>query len=307
MQNSVGQYQQQQIPSSQQISYPQYYSYVPENQSGVHIQIYNPSVAPPGASSVYNVNAPSYATSPYTNPNCYPANYYTEQWGQGYNNPQYPAWNYTANSQYPNGQPTGYPLNGQYPPNNTGVNSQQNNGQYPYNQQYPQQAGVQGNYADSSTVSSMGTNSNKETEKRTIVMLTDDYIKNIENYLNSQDKDVRLMGAKEVAARAMEDPSRCDDKALNALCNKMIQDPDMKVRFLGLSLLYSRNLTGDDYTIGVLQNMQNSTSGYGQDALMASNILLKMSGQTAEKEFEVTSKDKKKKQTEDINKVMTLL
>ena len=302
MQNSVGQYQQQQLPNGQQTGYPQTYSYVPENQSGVHIQIYNPSVAPPGASSVYNVNAPSYAASPYTNPNCYPSNYYTEQWGQGYNNPQYSAWNYSANSQYPNGQSNGYPVNGQYPPQyNGGVNSQQNNGQY------PQQTGVQSNYGDSSTVSSTGTNSNKETEKRTIVMLTDDYIKNIENYLNSQDKEVRLMGAKEVAARAMEDPSRRDDKALNALCNKMIQDPDMKVRFLGLSLLYSRNLTGDDYTISVLQNMQNSTSGYGQDALMASNILLKMSGQTAEKEFEVTSKDKKKKQTEDINKVMTLL
>ena len=278
MQNSVGQYQQQQLPNGQQTGYPQTYSYVPENQSGVHIQIYNPSVAPPGASSVYNVNAPSYATGPYTNPNCYPSNYYTEQWGQGYNNPKYPALNSPVNSQYRNGQP----------------NTQQS---------YVQQ----GSYTDSSSISSTGTNSNKETEKRTIVMLTDDYIKNIENYLNSQDKDVRLMGAKEVAARAMEDPSRCDDKALNALCNKMIQDPDMKVRFLGLSLLYSRNLTGDDYTIKVLENMQNSTSGYGQDALMASNILLKMSGQTAEKEFEVTSKDKKKKQTEDINKVMTLL
>ena len=138
-------------------------------------------------------------------------------------------------------------------------------------------------------------------------MLTDEYIKNVENYLNSQDKEVRLMGAKEVVARALEDPSRKDDKALTALVNKMIQDPDMKVRFLGLSLLYSRNITGDEYTVNVLKQMQNSTSGYGQDALMAANILLKMSGQTTEKEFEVTDKDKKKKKTEDINKVMTLL
>ena len=87
----------------------------------------------------------------------------------------------------------------------------------------------------------------------------------------------------------------------------MIQDPDMKVRFLGLSLLYSRNITGDANTAAILQNMQNSTSGYGQDALMAANILLKMSGQTTEKEFEVTDKAKNKKKTEDVNKVMTLL
>ena len=37
---------------------------------------------------------------------------------------------------------------------------------------------------------------------------------NLENYLNSQDKEVRLMGAKEVVARLDEDHSRKDDKAL---------------------------------------------------------------------------------------------
>lgn len=268
MQNAAGQYSQQ-MPNGYQTG--QTYSFTPANQSGVHIQIYNPSVATPGSAPVCNVNSPSYAASP----NCYPSNYYTNQLGQGYNNPQYPVWNAQAAVQNP------------------------------YNQSYPQQTGVQGNQTNSSSMSSAVTNSNKETEKRTIVMLTDDYIKNIENYLNSQDKEVRMMGAKEVAARAMEDPSRRDDKALNALCNKMIQDPDMKIRFIGLSLLYSRDLTGDDYTIGVLKNMQNSTSGYGQDALMAANILLKMSGQTAEKEFEITSKDKNK--SKQLNKAVTIL
>ena len=41
-----------------------------------------------------------------------------------------------------------------------------------------------------------------------------------------------------------------------------------------------------------MEKMQNSKSGYGQDALQATNILLKMSGQKVEKEFEV--KDTKK-------------
>ena len=93
-------------------------------------------------------------------------------------------------------------------------------------------------------------------EKRKIVQLTDDYIKTLENYLNSQDKEVRLMGAKEVVARLMEDESRKDDKALNAL------------------------------------------SGYGQDALLASNILLKMAGKTVEKEFEVKDDKKAENKTE---------
>lgn len=133
----------------------------------------------------------------------------------------------------------------------------------------------------------------KKTEKREIVQLTDDYIKNLENYLNSQDQEVRLMGAKEVMARLDEDHSRKDDKALNALVNKMLQDPSSAVRILALSALDSRIVTGDDFTVGVLQQMQNSQSGYGQDALQASNVLLKMSGQTTEKEFEVKNNTQK--------------
>ena len=136
---------------------------------------------------------------------------------------------------------------------------------------------------------------NKKTEKRKIVQLTDDYIRNLENYLNSQDKEVRMMGAKEVVARLQEDDSRKNDKALTALINKMLQDPAQQIRIMALSMLESRTVTGDDYTVGVLKNMQNSKEGYGQDALQATNILLKMSGQTVEKEFEV--KDTPKKET----------
>ena len=103
------------------------------------------------------------------------------------------------------------------------------------------------------------------------------------------------MGAKEVVARLQEDDSRKDDKALTALINKMLQDPSQQIRIMALSMLESRTVTGDDYTVGVLKNMQNSKDGYGQDALQATNILLKMSAPTVEKEFEV--KDSPKKET----------
>jgi hypothetical protein len=146
---------------------------------------------------------------------------------------------------------------------------------------------------NSTTTKTENTTTDKKTEKREIVQLTDDYIRNLENYLNSQDKEVRLMGAKEVVARLEEDHSRKDDKALNALINKMLQDPSTAVRILALSALDSRIVTGDDFTVGVLKQMQNSQSGYGQDALQASNVLLKMSGQTVEKEFEVKNKSQK--------------
>ncbi len=264
MQSSVGQQnniqQQKVIPQSQQqyqtqppkvvqqpVQNPQpvqyYYPTQPQSQnvqvpnySGVNIQIFNPSVATPGATApVYNVNAPNYGTNPVNG--CYPPGYYTNNWG---NNDQ---------------------------------NSQKN-------------------ISTTTTNTTENKTTDKKTEKREIVQLTDDYIRNLENYLNSQDKEVRLMGAKEVIARLEEDNSRKDDKALNALVNKMLQDPYTPVKILALSALDSRVVTGDDYTVGLLKQMQNSTSGYGQDALQATNILLKMSGKKVEKEFEV--KDNKK-------------
>jgi len=138
--------------------------------------------------------------------------------------------------------------------------------------------------------------SGTKTEKREIVELTDDYIRNLENYLNSQDTEIRLMGANEVVERIQEDSSRKDDKALTALINKMLQDPSVQIRVLALSMLDSRNVTGDDLTVELLKNMQNSTSGYGQDALQAASILLKMSGQKVEKEFEVKNDNNTKKE-----------
>ena len=221
---------------------------IPPNAAGVNIQIFNPSVTPPGANAPsYNVNAPCY----------YPANYYTGQIGA-------------------NGGNKGQGNDGTSTGNTTSTNQ-------------------------SSTTTTNVTNTenkteNKKTEKRKIVQLTDEYIKNLENYLNSQDRKVRLAAAKEVYARLEEDDSRKDDRALTALINKMLQDPSQDVRFLALTALDGRIVNGDNYTVGVLQKMQNSKDGYGQDAVDANKILLKMSGKEVEKEFPAKEpkKDNKK-------------
>lgn len=153
------------------------------------------------------------------------------------------------------------------------------------------------------------TDEKKKTEKKKIVQLTDDYIRNLESYLNSQEKQVRLSAAKEVYARLEEDESRKDDKALTALINKMLQDPDQEIRIIALAALDGRICTGDDFTIGVLKQMQQSKDGYGQDAVDASNILLKMSGKQVEKEVPVkenskktTTEKKEKKETKESSK-----
>ncbi len=212
------------------------------NYSGVNIQIFNPSVTPPGASApVYNVNAPTYGPTSGTpgviaaasaTGGAYPQNYYMNQYGT--------VGGGTIQAQAP------------------------------------------------------ATEAQPKKEKRKIVELTDSYIMNLENYLNSQDTEVRLMGAKEVVARLQEDDTRANDRALNALNNKMLQDPSGKIRVLALSMLDSRLATGDATTVAVLRNMQASPQSYGMDSSAAAQILLKMSGQMIEKEFDVKQTPKKK-------------
>lgn len=141
----------------------------------------------------------------------------------------------------------------------------------------------------------------KKTEKREIVQLTDDYIRNLEMYLSdTENKDVRLMGAKEVLARLQEDPIRKDDEALNALVNKMLKDPYEPVKFIAMAALESRAATGNQETVEILEGIQQPKSDApmaNEDALKASNILLKMSGTTVEKEFEVKDKPEKEKES----------
>ncbi len=238
-------------------------------------------------------------------------------------NPQYCAPQY---AQYPQYQPQQQPntQNLQIPASTSGVNIQIFNPSvstpgsqpatynvnapcYPSNY-YTGQMGVPNNNVNQNsntqesktTTKETSTKEEKKTEKRKIVQLTDDYIRNLENYLNSQDKEIRLSAAQEVYARLDEDETRKDDKALTALVNKMLQDPADEIRLLALTALESRIVTGDDFTVGVLKQMQNSKSGYGQDAADASRILLLMSGKQVEKELPI--KETKKKEETKENK-----
>lgn len=121
-------------------------------------------------------------------------------------------------------------------------------------------------------------------DKKPKVALTDDYIKTLENYLNSKDKKVRLMGAKELFERFKEDETRKNDAALTALLNKSLQDPAETVKFMALTALDLGYASGNDETAQILTAMQNSDSSYGEDAALAAQILLKMSGTKANEE-----------------------
>lgn len=122
------------------------------------------------------------------------------------------------------------------------------------------------------------TEDKKEEELKEKVPLTDNYIMSLENYLNSQDSKVRLMGAKDVLERFKEDSARKNDAALTALLNKILQDPTAAVRFLGLTTLNAGYAVGNEQTIEILKAIQaDGQKEYGEDSLLASQIMLKLS------------------------------
>lgn len=268
---------------------PQAVQVLPPQQSqqyaGVNIQIFNPAVGMPSGGAVGGNGSNGYGAYGTGLGGCYPSNYYTQTY-----NPQ----NQNGAGQNPNGTNGVGGANNSLPDGNNTPNTQNSNG---VNSQDGVQEPKGNNVVNTTTNKTINETENKETnkktEKRKIVQLTDNYIKTLENYLNSQDTEVRMMGAKEIVARLQEDDSRRNDKALTALTNKMLQDPSQQIRIIALSLLDSRAITGDDTSVKILQKMQQSQDGYGQDALSATSILLKMSGKTVEKEFEVKEKPKK--------------
>ena len=120
----------------------------------------------------------------------------------------------------------------------------------------------------------------KNSKQKRVVALTDEYIKSLENYLNNPNDEIRLMASKEILTRLDEDKDRYDDAALNALLNKMLQDPSKLIRVAALSAFASQLASGNDYTVQLLQNIQQNPSADKEDVIQAADILLKMSAGT---------------------------
>ena len=334
--------------------------------TGVNIQIFNPSVTPPGAQApTYNVNAPNYYPT-----GAYPSNYYTTQMGQcpcchcnngnnginqannpykpgglldpndknnpygadpqNPNNPYRPGGAFDStnpnnpyrtdsgyNPQDPNSPNNPYRAGGPLDPNNPnnpyGANPNDPNNPYrpngpldPNNKENKYGAGglLDPNnpispYYNTNTNTTNISSTGDKTEKKRVVLLNDNYIMNLENMLNSQDKSQRITAAKEVFERLDEDPSRKDDKALTALINKMLQDPVQEIRLIALSALEGRICNGDDFTVAVLQQMQTNPQGQGYDAADASRILLDMSAQRVDKDVPIDPDKRTKIKTEE--------
>ena len=124
----------------------------------------------------------------------------------------------------------------------------------------------------------------KNGTKTNIVALTNEYIMSLENYLNNPNTEIRLMASKEILTRLDEDKDRHDDAALNALLNKMLQDPEKLIRIAALSAFSSQLASGNEFTFELLQNIQNDPNADKEDVVQAADCLLKMSS-TKETKF----------------------
>ncbi len=120
----------------------------------------------------------------------------------------------------------------------------------------------------------------EEKPKKNIVLLTDDYIKTLENYIRNDNPEIKLMGAKELMQRFKEDESRKNDPALTALLNLLLQSKYSNVKMIGTAILENGWAQGDALTQQLLAQIQQSNTGYGLDALDAAQAALKTAGQT---------------------------
>lgn len=146
-------------------------------------------------------------------------------------------------------------------------------------------------------------NEQKELEKngkqKRVIALTNEYIMSLENYLNNPNTEIRLMAAKEILTRLDEDKERYDDAALNALLNKMLQDPEKLVRIAALSAFSSQLASGNDYTVKLLTDIQTNPESDKEDVIQAADILLKMSASTKIKYTPVQTLPEENKKAEE--------
>ena len=114
-------------------------------------------------------------------------------------------------------------------------------------------------------------------KQREIVVLTDNYIKNLENYLKSNNVELRKNAVKEILTRFKEDKSRINNPSLTALLNIALQDPNGVVRSVAMTALEAGYAKGDANTEQILRSLQTQKSNYASDAIQAADGLLQMS------------------------------
>ena len=119
-----------------------------------------------------------------------------------------------------------------------------------------------------------------ENKTKQITELSENYVKTLEAYLNSDDKELRTMAAKEVIERMKEDKSRKNNEVLIALNNKMLKDPSQPIRFMAMGAIEAHYISGNQETVDTLNKLQNKRKSQNpmtsEDAINASSALVQL-------------------------------
>jgi hypothetical protein len=119
--------------------------------------------------------------------------------------------------------------------------------------------------------------------KQPVVELTDDYIKNLEYDLNSDNDNVRKHAVTELLKRFKEDETRKDDVRLTALLNQALQDDSRVIALTAMQILQSGYANGNETTVNRLNDIRNKNDEIAKNhkfgnAETAESILTLMSG-----------------------------
>lgn len=115
-----------------------------------------------------------------------------------------------------------------------------------------------------------------KTNKKPIIELTDAYIQQLEQRLNSKDKAERAHAAAELVTRFKEDETRKNEPRLTNLLNLALQDDSKPVVFMAMQALDNGYANGNKTTLKRLQTIKDANDNYG-NAEAAGLLLTRLS------------------------------
>lgn len=116
--------------------------------------------------------------------------------------------------------------------------------------------------------------SSKEPETQT--KLQNIYLSNLNERLSNTNEQIRITAIKEIMAKFRDEKNLQNNKDLISLLNKAIDDKNNVVRFFAMATVASGYTPGDDVTRKKLDSVQYQKTSYNEDAILASEALIKI-------------------------------
>lgn len=117
---------------------------------------------------------------------------------------------------------------------------------------------------------------NEINEPEENIKLENVYLKNLRERLLNTNEEVRITAIKEIMTKFKEEKALKKNKELISLLNMAIDDKSHIVRFYAIATVASGYTKGDNLTRKKLDFMQYQNTSYNEDAILASEALIKI-------------------------------